>query len=160
MAVHTAGLLMCRKTSAGLEYFLVHPGGPYWSKKESGAWSIPKGLVEPDEEPIQAALREFHEETGLHPSEPYTPLGWLKTKGGKILHAWAFLGEWDSSKGIVSNNIQLEFPYRSGKYITVPEVDRAAWCTFEEAASRINSSQAPLLIKAKELLSAGGIEDS
>ncbi|MGC3943383.1 MAG: NUDIX domain-containing protein [Chryseolinea sp.] len=153
MAAQTAGLFMCRKTTAGLEYFLVHPGGPYWVRKDSGAWSIPKGMVESNEAPIDAAVREFHEETGLTSHGPYTQIGWLKTRGGKILHAWAFYGDWDPAQGIVSNTIQLEYPYRSGKYITIPEVDRASWWSFEDALTRLNPSQIPLLVKTKELLS-------
>lgn len=153
MAAETAGLFMCRRTTSGLEYFLVHPGGPYWARKEDGAWSIPKGMVEPNETTLDAAIREFHEETGMYSTGPYKPLGWLKTRGGKILHAWAFFGAWDSVDGIVSNTIQMEFPYRSKKFITIPEVDRAAWWTFEEAIKRLNPSQVPLLIKTKELMS-------
>ena len=153
MASQTAGLFMCRKTTTGLEYFLVHPGGPYWAKKETGAWSIPKGMIEINETAMDAAVREFNEETGLHSQGPYVPLGWLKTRGGKILHAWAFFGNWNESQGIVSNNIQLEFPYKSGKHITIPEVDRASWWSFDDALVRINPSQAPLLVKTRELMS-------
>ena len=146
---------MCRKTTAGLEFFLVHPGGPYWTYKDAGAWSIPKGLVEANESVMEAALREFREETGLEPHGPYTSVGWLKTRGGKILHAWAFFGEWDPSEGIISNHIQIEFPYRSGKYLSIPEVDRGAWWSFEQAALKVNPSQLPLLTKTRELLSEG-----
>src|SRR6478609_3761914 len=107
MTVQTAGLLMYRKATVGLEYFLVHPGGPYWARKDLGSWSIPKGIVEANEELLDAAQREFNEETGLHPKGPYISLGWLKTRGGKILHAWAFAGDWDPDTGIVSNFIQI-----------------------------------------------------
>lgn len=143
---------MYRRTTVGLEFFLVHPGGPYWVHKDLGAWSMPKGLVETSEDLLDAAQREFREETGLEPRGPYTPLGWLKTRGGKILHAWAFSGDWDPATGIVSNQVQIEFPYRSKKYISIPEVDRAAWWSFEQALTRINPSQSSLLVKAKELL--------
>ena len=159
MAAQTAGLFMCRRSTTGLEYFLVHPGGPYWVKKETGAWSIPKGMVELNESPIDAAVREFNEETGLHSHGPYVSLGSLKTRGGKILHAWAFFGEWDQAQGIVSNHIKLEFPYKSGKYISIPEVDRASWWSFDDAMTRINPSQAPLLTKTRELLSEQPIAD-
>src|SRR6188768_1336743 len=154
MAVQTAGLLMVRKATVGLEFFLVHPGGPYWARKDMGAWSIPKGMVEANEELLNAAQREFNEETGLLPKGPYTPLGWLKTRGGKILHAWTFFGDWNPASGIVSNHIQIEYPYGSQKHITIPEVDRAAWWSFEQALLHINPSQAPLLATAMELLSA------
>ena len=153
MALETAGLFMCRNTTGGLEFFLVHPGGPYWKNKDTGAWSIPKGLVEPGEALMDAALREFRGETGIEPYGPYISLGWLKTRGGKILHAWAFFGQWDPSSGIVSNHIQIEFPYRSGKYLSIPEVDRASWWSYEEAIAKINPSQAPLLKKTMELMS-------
>ena len=159
MAATTAGLLMCKKT-VGLEYFLIHPGGPYWAGKDLGAWSIPKGLVEPGEDLLQAAQREFHEETGMQARGPFTPLGWLKTRGGKILHAWAFWGAWDPTTGIVSNQIQIEFPYRSRRFISIPEADRGAWWAEEDALLRINPSQAPMLERAKDLLLAAQRESS
>ena len=137
-----------------MEYFLVHPGGPFWSHKDIGAWSIPKGVVEENEELLDAAQREFKEETSLNPRGPYTPLGCLKTRGGKILYAWAFAGDWDPASGIVSNEITIEFPYKSGKFISIPEVDRGAWWTFDQASLQINPSQLPLLIKANELMPA------
>ena len=152
MAVHTAGLLMYRKATVGLEYFLVHPGGPFWARKDLGSWSIPKGMVEANEDVLDAAQREFREETGLFPNGPYTPLGSLKTRGGKILHAWAFTGDWDPTTGIVSNYIEIEYPYSSKKYISIPEVDRAAWWSFEQALVRINPSQSPVIVRADALL--------
>lgn len=152
MAVHTAGLLMYRKATIGLEYFLVHPGGPFWARKDLGSWSIPKGMVEATEDVLDAAQREFREETGLFPNGPYTPLGSLKTRGGKILHAWAFKGDWDPTTGIVSNYIEIEYPYSSKKYISIPEVDRAAWWSFEQALVRINPSQSPVIVRADALL--------
>lgn len=152
MAV-TAGLLMCRKTTSGPEFFLVHPGGPYWKNKDAGAWSIPKGLVEPGEDVLNTAQREFLEETGIQPTGPFMPLGSLKTRGGKTLHAWAFLGNWYDQDGIVSNHVEIEFPYRSKKYISIPEVDRAAWWNEAEAKIHINPSQLPMIERAMELLS-------
>jgi len=154
MAVHTAGLFMCRKTAAGMEFLLVHPGGPYWAHKDAGAWSIPKGVVEANEDILAAAKREFKEETSLEPRGPYIALGSLKTRGGKILYAWAFFGDWDPATGITSNHIKIEYPYHSGKFISISEVDRAAWWSFDQAVIQINSSQKPLLVKANELMQA------
>lgn len=151
-AKETAGLLMYRKKSRDLEYFLIHPGGPYWAHKDIGSWSMPKGMVEPGESTLDAAMREFHEETGLESTGPYTSLGHVKTRGGKILYAWAFAGDWDPADGIVSNIIKIEFPYKSGRQISVPEADRGAWWSSGEAMKKINPSQVSLLNRADALL--------
>jgi predicted NUDIX family NTP pyrophosphohydrolase len=145
---------MYRRSTVGLEYFLVHPGGPFWARKDLGAWSIPKGMVEANEDVLEAAQREFKEETGLLPKGPYISLGSLKTRGGKILHAWAFTGDWDPETGIRSNYIQIEYPYGSKKYISIPEVDRGAWWSFEQALAQINPSQSPIIVSADALLRA------
>lgn len=134
------------------EFFLVHPGGPFWAKKNEGAWSIPKGLAEADEELLNAATREFKEETGIEPIEPFYPLGSVKLKSGKIIHAWAFAGEWDPQQGITSNHIQVEWPPRSKKFISIPEADKGEWMTFEKASVMINTGQLPLLVRARQLL--------
>ena len=136
---------MCRRAKSALEFFLIHPGGPFWAHKNVGAWSIPKGLVEKDESMLKAAEREFFEETGIVPTPPYHDLGSLKTKGGKTLYAWTFEGNWDPSNGIESNQIKIEFPYRSGKFIEIPEADKAEWMNFEKASTMINTSQQPFL---------------
>ena len=147
-----AGLLMYRKTQDELEFFLIHPGGPFWVKKNEGAWSIPKGLVEPNEELLNAAKREFKEETGIQPVSPFHPLGSIKLKSGKIIHAWAFPGKWNPADGITSNHIQVEWPPRSKKFISIPEADRGEWMTFEKASLMINPNQLPLIARAQEML--------
>jgi predicted NUDIX family NTP pyrophosphohydrolase len=150
--MNSAGLLMCRKQNDSLEFFLVHPGGPYYMKKNEGVWSIPKGIPDDGEDLLLAAQREFYEETCLAPHPPFYSLGSLKTKAGKIIHAWTFLGEWDSSQKITSNTFPMEWPPRSGKRIMIPEVDRAEWMTFEKAVKMINPNQIPFLERAKEAL--------
>jgi len=127
-----------------VEVLLVHPGGPFWKKKDAGAWSIPKGEAEPDEDLLAAAEREFREETGFVPRGPYRALGSARQKGGKLVHAWAFEGDFDSS-ALVSNEVELEWPPRSGRRTRFPEVDRAAWCSISEARERINPGQFQLV---------------
>lgn len=151
MAAHiSAGLLMCRKTHE-LEFFLVHPGGPFFKNKDIGTWSIPKGLPNDGEELLQTAQREFHEETGLSSHPPFEPLGSVQQKAGKIVHAWGFLGEWDPATGIKCNTFKLEWPPRSGKFQEFPEQDKAAWMSYEQAMKYINPAQIPLLDKARAL---------
>jgi predicted NUDIX family NTP pyrophosphohydrolase len=151
MAAIAAGLLMCRKKNDELQFFLVHPGGPFFVKKNEGFWSIPKGLPENDEEILQTAQREFFEETGIKPKPPFHPLGFVKQKSGKIVHAWTFKGEWNSDQGITSNIFKIEWPPRSKKFIEIPEVDRAEWMTFDQAAKMIHPHQLPFLSKAREI---------
>jgi predicted NUDIX family NTP pyrophosphohydrolase len=140
MAVTSAGILLCR----GGEVLLVHPGGPFWAKKDLGAWSIPKGEVEPGEDPETRARIEFAEETGTTLDAELRPLGEVKQKGGKIVVAFAAEGDLDAD-AIVSNSFEMEWPPRSGRRQSFPEVDRAAWFTIEEARERINPAQAALL---------------
>jgi predicted NUDIX family NTP pyrophosphohydrolase len=149
MAKVSAGLLMYRVRDGVLQVLLAHPGGPFWARKDLGAWSIPKGLVEPGEEPLAGARREFFEETGVPAPEgvegaPYLPLGSIKQRGGKTVLAWAFAGDCDAAK-IRSITMPLEWPPRSGKTIQVPEVDKAGWFTLSEARVKILESQAELL---------------
>jgi predicted NUDIX family NTP pyrophosphohydrolase len=151
MAIIAAGLLMCRTEGAELQFFLVHPGGPFYVKKNEGVWSIPKGLPENNEEILQTAQREFFEETGIKPSGPYHPLGSIKQKSGKIVYAWAFIGEWTSDRGIVSNIFKIEWPPRSKKFIDIPEVDKAEWMSYDQACKMIHPHQLPFLTKAKEI---------
>lgn len=151
MAAHiSAGLLMCRKTNE-LEFFLVHPGGPFFKNKDLGTWSIPKGLPNDNEELLQTAQREFHEETGLSSHPPFEPLGSVQQKAGKIVHAWGFLGEWDPATGITCNTFKLEWPPRSGKFQEFPEQDKAEWMNYERAIKYINPAQIPLLERARDL---------
>ncbi len=144
---------MYRKDGTQPEFFLIHPGGPFWMKKNGGAWSIPKGLVDADEELLDAAIREFKEETGINPAGPYRSLGSAKTKSGKSIHAWVFAGSWNPESGIKSNYIDIEWPPKSGKILSIPEADRAEWMSFDKASVMINSGQLPLLKRAYELLS-------
>jgi predicted NUDIX family NTP pyrophosphohydrolase len=140
----SAGLLLHRDTERGLEVLLVHPGGPFFARKDLGAWSIPKGEVEPGEELLAVARRELAEETGFTAEGPALPLGQVTQKGGKIVHAWAIEGDADPSR-LVSNTFELEWPPKSGKLREFPEVDRAAWFGLAEARRKINPAQAELL---------------
>jgi len=127
-----------------LEVFLVHPGGPHFAKKDQGIWTIPKGEYLEDEPAIEAAKREFHEETGFSVTGPFLDLGWIKQKGGKIVTAWAFEGNCDPAK-MISNLCEVEWPPRSGRIIEIPEADRGAWFTIDEAKEHIKETQIPLL---------------
>jgi predicted NUDIX family NTP pyrophosphohydrolase len=144
---------MYRRRNETLEVFLVHPGGPFWSKKDLGVWSIPKGEYQSDEDPLEAAQREFAEETGVQPGEPsFIELAPATQSGGKVIQAWAFEGDADPSV-ITSNSFSMEWPPRSGRQQTFPEVDRAAWFPIEEAKERILKGQIPLLSELQRLLS-------
>lgn len=146
MASVAAGLLMCRKLKDELEYFLVHPGGPYYQRKNEGWWSIPKGVPEaPEKDLLVVACREFHEETGITPLPPYLKLGFIRQKGGKTVHAWTFLGDWSPEQGIKSNNFEIEWPPASGRLQKFPEADKGAWMNFEEASRMIKDTQRPFL---------------
>lgn len=140
----SAGMLMYRRRQGRLEVLLIHPGGPFWRRRDQGSWMIPKGKLEAGEDPLTAAKREFQEETGLKPGLSLTPLGAIRQKGGKIVHAWAFEGDADPA-AIKSNTFELEYPPKSGRFITVPEVDRAAFYDLAQAREKILPSQLPLL---------------
>jgi len=144
MPKRSAGLLLYRRRGESLEVFLVHPGGPLWAKKDLGAWSIPKGEYSEDEDALMAARREFAEETGFSAPEDAVPLGELKQAGGKMVVAWAAEGDCDPAK-LVSNVCHIEWPPRSGRKIEIPEVDRAAWFSLDEARARILKSQQPFV---------------
>jgi predicted NUDIX family NTP pyrophosphohydrolase len=116
----SAGLLMYRLKGGALDIFLCHPGGPFFTKKDAGVWSIPKGEVDADENLLQTALREFEEETGIKPEGAYLPLGHIKQKNGKIVHAWAFAGDWNKDKPIRSNTFSMEWPLHSGQKPVIP----------------------------------------
>lgn len=144
MPKRSAGLLMYRRSGGALEVLLVHPGGPFWIKKDAGAWSIPKGEYADGEEPLAAATREFQEETGLVAAGPYLPLTPVKQQGGKVVHAWAFEGDC-RAESLKSTTFSLEWPPRSGRHREFPEVDRAGWFELEEAKRKILPGQIALL---------------
>ncbi len=144
MPRRSAGLLMYRRSAGTLEVLLVHPGGPFWMKKDAGAWSIPKGEYEAGEEALAAAAREFQEETGLVARGPYTPLTPIRQQGGKVVEAWAFEGDCDA-ESLKSTTFSLEWPRGSGRRQEFPEVDRAGWFGLDEARRKILPAQAALL---------------
>jgi predicted NUDIX family NTP pyrophosphohydrolase len=144
MPKRSAGLLVYRRRTSGLEVFLIHPGGPLWAKKDLGAWSIPKGEYDESEPPLQAAIREFGEETGFSISGEFLELGVIRQAGGKLVSAWACAGDFDPAQ-LVSNQCEIEWPLRSGRKISIPEVDRGAWFAIPEARIRIFESQQPFL---------------
>lgn len=142
----SAGLLLYRQRNGEREVFLVHPGGPFWTNQDAGAWSIPKGEYTPDEDPLTAARREFTEETGLSISGEFVPLAPVKQPGGKTVTAWAVEGDCDPAT-IRSNTFQMEWPPRSGKTADFPEVDRAQWFTIPVALEKISQGQRNLLMQ-------------
>lgn len=141
---------MCRFSEGELQYFLVHPGGPYFRKKDAGAWTIPKGLPNEGEPLIDAAKREFEEETGIHPAPPFFDLGNIRQKGGKSVYAWGFIGDWDPVNRITCNEFVLEWPPGSGKKVMFPEVDKADWFSYDAALLKITAEQAPFLERAQQ----------
>lgn len=141
---------MYRRTDSGRQVLLVHPGGPFWKNKDEGAWSIPKGEVAEGEDLLAAARREFQEELGFAPSGPFVALSSVKQRGGKVVHAWHVEGDYDPLH-IRSNTFEMEWPPKSGKLVSFPEVDRAAWFDLSEARRRILVSQLPLLDQLDEL---------
>jgi len=146
----SAGVLLHRSRDP-VEVLLVHPGGPFWAKKDHGAWSIPKGEFGPDEDPLEAARRELREETGLVVDGPFRPLGQVRQSGGKVVHAWALERDWDPAR-LQSNTFSLEWPPKSGRIRDFPEVDRAAWFTLLEARERIVPGQRGVLDALAALL--------
>ena len=140
----SAGLLVYRIQNSALEVFLVHPGGPFWAKKDDGAWSIPKGEIAEDEDPLKAAKREFLEETGFEIDGEFIALSPVKQAGGKWVYAWAVEGDCDAHS-IRSNTFSIEWPPRSGKKKEFPEVDRGAWFPIDVAKQKILNGQLPLL---------------
>jgi predicted NUDIX family NTP pyrophosphohydrolase len=149
---------MFRRRAGGVEVLLVHPGGPFWTKKDFGAWSIPKGEYQEDEIPFAAALREFEEETGIAPKGEFIPLGELRQPGGKLVTAWAFEGDCDPA-AISSNLFSMEWPKGSGRIQEFPEIDRGEWFTVDEARPKILRGQAGFLDSLIEQLSALPRED-
>jgi len=140
MAKRSAGLLMFRKKNNELEVFLVHPGGPFWAAKDTGSWTVPKGEYVEGEEPLDAAKREFTEETGFTARGEFIDLGTVRQTSGKIVNAWAFEGDCNPDE-LRSNSCEIEWPPRSGKKMEIPEVDRGAWFTLAEARGKILKTQ-------------------
>lgn len=155
----SAGLLMFRIKGGKLQVFLVHPGGPFWLKKDEGAWSIPKGEVQEKEPFLDAAIREFEEEIGVVARGEFLELGWIKQRGGKTVHAWAFEGDYDESQPIKSNLFSMEFPPGTGKIREFPEIDKACFFGLEEARKKINPGQVELIERLKNALDLKGIKN-
>ena len=154
MPKQSAGLLVYRPSGDSVEVLLVHPGGPFWARRDLGAWSIPKGEYEPSDDPLQTALREFEEETGqAPPADGLLDLGSVTQRGGKVIHAWAARGDLDPAT-VRSNTFTMEWPPRSGKRREFPEVDRAAWFDPPTARQKLVSAQAELVDRLLAALSA------
>ena len=151
MAKQSAGLLLYRRRGGALEVLLVHPGGPFWARKDRAAWSIPKGELDPAEELLRAAQREFAEETGLVVAGDFRPLEPVRQPGGKVVHAFALEAEVDPA-AIRSNSFEMEWPPGSGRRQAFPEVDRAGWFTLDQAREKIHKGQVPLLEQLQALL--------
>jgi predicted NUDIX family NTP pyrophosphohydrolase len=151
MAKLSAGILLYRRHGGVPEVFLVHPGGPFFAKKDLGSWSIPKGEIDGDEDPLVAAIREFKEETGSAVDGAFMALSPVRQKSGKVVHAWALEGDIDAD-AIISNTFSLAWPPRSGKQQTFPEIDRGAWFDLEEAKRRVNEAQSALIAELATLL--------
>jgi predicted NUDIX family NTP pyrophosphohydrolase len=153
MAVQSAGILLYKYENGALHVLLVHPGGPFWARKDEGAWSIPKGVCEPGEDMLQTARREFHEETGSAIEGEFRELGALRQPSGKIVHAWVVEGHFDVTT-LRSGTFTLEWPRKSGTVREYPEVDRASWFTIPEARVKMLKGQRPFLDRLEDLLKA------
>jgi len=148
---HSAGILLYRRGPGGLQVLLVHPGGPYWKKRDAGAWQIPKGKIDEGEQLLDAALREFEEELGVAPVGEPRALTRIRQASGKWVDAFAIEGELDCD-AIVSNMFEMEWPPRSGRMESFPEIDRARWFTLREARDKMLASQQPLLDELEAML--------
>ena len=148
----SAGLLMFRRQNNSVKFLLVHPGGPLWKNKDEGAWSVPKGEVQPGEDLLTRAQIEFEEEIGFKPRGDWIPLGSIKQKNDKTVHAWAFEGDLPEPFELRSNTFQLEWPPRSGKFVDFPEVDRAEFFSEEVAKQKINSAQIAFVDRLRDLI--------
>jgi predicted NUDIX family NTP pyrophosphohydrolase len=149
--IQSAGLLLFRRREKHVQVLLGHPGGPFWSRKDQGAWTIPKGLIGPGESPLSAAQREFAEETGYRPGGKTIPLGSAKQPGGKVVQVWAIEEDWDPAD-LRSNTFEMEWPPRSGRRQSFPELDRASWFSVAEARLKILKGQAVFLDRLLEIL--------
>lgn len=155
MARTSAGILLYRlKKKKKPEVLLVHPGGPFWAKRDMGAWSIPKGEIEPNENLLQGAIRETEEETGIKAQGDFIPLTPQKQKSGKTIHAWAVQGTFDSSK-IKSNTFEMEWPPKSGRKARFPEIDKAEWFSLAAAKLKIVAGQVPFISELESLFLNG-----
>lgn len=150
----SAGLLLFRRRPGGVQVLLAHPGGPFWARRDAGAWTIPKGEIGEAEDPLDAARREFEEETGVRPEGPYLPLGEIRQKAGKTVAAWAWEGDMDASRAR-SRTILIEWPPRSGRRMEVPEADRCEWFDLPVARSKLNPAQVALLDRLEARLRGG-----
>ena len=148
----SAGLLLYRRTGDVLEVLLAHPGGPFWVHRDVGAWSILKGLVANDEEPLAAACREFEEETGIRPMGHFLSLGSVRQKAGKLIYAWAWEGDTDPAL-LTSNLMRIEWPRGSGRWLSFPEVDRCDWFDPQKAREKLNPAQAAFIDRLEARLS-------
>jgi predicted NUDIX family NTP pyrophosphohydrolase len=152
MATQSAGLLVYRQRAGRVEVFLVHPGGPFWQRRDVGAWSIPKGICAEGENPLDAAQREFTEETGQRIDGPFTPLVPIRQRGGKVVNAWIAVGDFSASQ-VTSNTFTMEWPQGSGVVREFAEVDRGEWFDLETAQRKINPGQQALLRQLRAHLS-------
>ena len=153
-AKQSAGILLYRRGAGALEVLLVHPGGPFWKNRDAGAWSIPKGEFDENEEALAAARRELTEETGVAADGPFVALTPLRQRAGKLVHAWAAEGDCDAS-AIRSNLFSMEWPPRSGRMAEFPEVDRAAWFTLPQARAKLLEAQLPFLDELQQKMGSG-----
>ena len=149
--IRSAGLLMFRRRGVAAEVLLAHPGGPFWARRDDAAWTLPKGEIGPQEDPLAAARREFEEETGFGITPPFIALGEARQKSGKRITAWAFEGDADPAR-LVSNTFELEWPPRSGRIQNFPEVDRVRWFALDEARRKLIAGQVPFIDSLEQWL--------
>jgi predicted NUDIX family NTP pyrophosphohydrolase len=152
----SAGLLLFRRSADHLELFLGHPGGPFWRDRDTGAWTLPKGAVDDGEELLAAALREFEEETGIVAQPPFLPLGSVRQRSGKRVHAWAWEGDADPAR-TSSNLMRTEWPRGSGHWLSFPEIDRCAWFDAPTARRKLIAAQAEFVDRLEAVLAGGSI---
>jgi len=153
----SAGLLMFRLRKGELEVFLAHPGGPYFTRKDNGHWTIPKGEVQAGEDLLDTAQREFEEEVGLKPTGPFLELGSIRQKGGKTVHGWAFEGDWTDANVHRCNTFKIEWPPMSGRYSDFPEIDRVAFFPVSKAREKLKETQIPFIERLIQVLAAKGL---
>ncbi len=155
MGKTSGGLLLYRRRAGKWEVLLAHPGGPFWARRDEGAWSLPKGELDEGEEPLAAAVREFEEETGQAPGGPFLALGSVRQKAGKVVHGWAFEGDLDPT-GFRSATFQMEWPRGSGRMAEFPEVDRVEFFRLDEARRRLNPAQTVFIDRLERALEGRG----